>query len=174
MGKNIKNIINEETFDFLSTNENEQQDAIEEVLSSKDFQTRLVFDLYNNFDNPNIIKDKEVVEQSSNKEDLEADGYTNLDIRYILDFTYNYNGQEMPLNIIIEGNDVRYDLDIDTDPGDYLTPSSTESKLDVAWDDINTKVMYDGAFDVDMDWLYKDKQKARAFLEKFISDLVTL
>lgn len=97
-----------------------------------------------------------------------------LNIRYILEFNYDYNGQEMPLNIIIEGNDVKYDLDVDTDPGDYLTPSSTESNLDIAWDDINTKVMYDGTYDVDMEWLYKDKEKARKFLDKFISDLVTM
>ena len=174
MGKNIKNIINEEAFDFLSTNENDQQDAVEEVLRSKDFQTKLVYDLYHNFDDPNIIKDKEIVEQSSNKEELESDGYIDLNIRYILDFNYDYNGHKMPLNIIIEGNDVKYDLDVDTDPGDYLTPSYTDSNLDIAWDDINTRVMYDGTYDVDMEWLYKDKQKTRKFLDKFISDLVTI
>ena len=133
--KNLVRIINEEIsgFDFLNQKQLQEEDNIENTLKSRDFQTKLVYDLLNNFNNPAVIKNKEVIEQSSNSEELEPDSTQRLNVSFIADFTYNYNGIDMPLTIIIEGDNIWYDLNVKHDRGDYYTPPSTESNLDYDW-----------------------------------------
>jgi hypothetical protein len=172
--KNVIRLINEEIsdFDYLNINELEKEDNVEGTLKSRDFQTSLVRDLMSNFNNPNIFKDKEVIEQSSNVEDLEPDSVQRLNVSYIVDFIYNYNGKDMPLAIIIEGKDMWQDLNVVRDEGDWYTPPSAEASLDFDWNDFEVKVMYDGEIEVELDWLYKNKELFRKFLEYFIGDLV--
>jgi len=172
--KHVIRLINEEIsgYDYLDQEKLQEEDNIEGVLKSKDFQTKLVHDMMNSFENPNIFKDKEVIEQSSNVEELEPDSVQGLNISYIVDFNYNYQGIDMPLSIIVEGNDMWQDLDVVRDTGDYMTPPSAEATLDFDWMDIQSKIMYDGAVEVELDWLYKNKELYRKFLDKFISHLV--
>jgi hypothetical protein len=172
--KQIIRLINEEIsgFDYLNQEQLQEEDNVENVLKSKDFQTKLVHDMMNSFNNTNIFKNKEVIEQSSNVEELEPDSVQGLNIEYIVDFIYNYQGKDMPISVIIEGNDIWQDLHVDRDSGDYYTPPSVESKLDFDWMDINSKIMYDGEVEVELDWLYKNKDIYRKFLERFVGHLV--
>lgn len=174
--KNLVRIINEEIsgFDFLNQKQLQEEDNIENTLKSRDFQTKLVYDLLNNFNNPAVIKNKEVIEQSSNSEELEPDSTQRLNVSFIADFTYNYNGIDMPLTIIIEGDNIWYDLNVKHDRGDYYTPPSTESNLDYDWKDISVKVMYDGAIEVDLDWLYKNDKVYQKFVDYFVNDLLDI
>ncbi len=174
--KHVIRLINEEisNFDYLNMNELEEEDSVEGVMKSREFQTQLVHDLITNFNNEGIFKNKEVIEQSSNVNDLEPDSVQRLEVSYIVDFTYNYQGKDLPLSIIIEGKDMWQDLRIDRDAGDYMTEPSAEADLDFDWTDFQAKVMYDGEIEVELDWLYKNKELFRKFLEYFIGDLVTV
>ena len=172
--KNLIRIINEEIsgFDYLNQEQLEEEDNVENVLKSRDFQTKLVHDLMNNFNDPNLFKDKEVIEQSSNVEDLEPNSGKGLNLTYIVDFTYNYQGKDMPLTVIIEGENVWHDLQVDTDPGDWYTEPSSQASLDLNWMDIDTKIMYDGAIEIDLSWVFRNKDLYMKFLEYFVGDLV--
>jgi hypothetical protein len=174
--KQIIRLINEEisNFDFLGLDEIKQEDSIESVLKSRDFQVRFVNDVLRNFNDGTIFKDKEEIEQSSNVEDLQPDGYEKLNVTYIIDFKYNYQGKDMPLSIIIEGNNVWYDLQVTNDPGDWYTPPSGEASLDIDWNDFGVKIMYDGEIEVELDWLYKNKELYKKFVQMFIGNLVSV
>ena len=172
--KHVIRLINEEisNFDYLNIDELEKEDSVDGLLKSKEFQTKLIHDLMTSFTNNQIFKDKEIIQQDSNVEDLEPDSTQKLNVTYIVDFIYNYMGKDMPLSVIIEGNDLWQDLRITSDPGDWYTPPSGEANLDFDWTDFQVKVMYDGEIEVEMDWLYKNKELFRKFLDYFIGDLV--
>lgn len=174
--KHVIRLINEEisNFDYLNMNELQQEDNVAATMKSREFQTQLVHDLMTRFDNTGIFKNKEVIEQNSNVEDLEPDSVQKLNVTYIVDFSYNYQGKELPLSIIIEGKDMWQDLRVDRDSGDYLTPPSAEAELDFDWTEFQAKVIYDGEIEVELDWLYKNQQLFRKFLEYFIGDLVSV
>ena len=121
-----------------------------------------------------IFKNKEVIEQSSNVDDLEPNSAQNLNVTYIVDFNYIYNGRDLPLSMIIEADNIWQDLSVDYIKGDYYTQPSTNANINFDWEDFRVKVMYDGEREVDLDWLYKNKPVFKRFLEKFIGNLVSV
>jgi len=174
MKKNLIRILNEEVsnFDYLSQEQIQEDDNVEQVLKSRDFQTKLVYDLVNSWNNPNIIKNKEVIEQSSNVEDLEPDSTQRLNVSFIADFKYDYNGQELPLSIIVEGENMWQDLNVTRDAGDYYTEPTADATLDYDWKDIGVKIMYDGAIEIELNWLYENEEKYKKFIHYFVGHLL--
>ena len=176
--KDLIRLINEEVsgYDFLNLDEIENEESLESLLSSKEFQTKFVHDVLNNFGGQasnQLFKNKEVVAHSSNIEDLEPNSFQKFRVQYVIDFTYNYNGKEMPLSLIIEGDDIAYDLDVVRTPSDYVTPPETDTNFDINWDDFSVKIMYDGAIEVELDWLYKNKNIYKKFIQSFVNDLIS-
>jgi len=176
--KQLIRIINEEisNFDYLSQEQIQEEDNMQGVLKSRDFQTKLVYDLINNWNNPNIIKNKQVIEQTSNVDQLEPDSVQRLNVSFIADFNYDYSGNEMPLTIIVEGQDMWQDLQVNRDGGDYMTPPSADATLNYDWTEIGVKVMYDGEYEVELDWLYEEKNKKlyEKFVQHFVGNLLEI
>lgn len=174
--KKLIRAINEEisNFDFLNQEELQEENNMVDFLKSKEFQTRLIYDLMNRFNNNTIFKNKEVIEQSSNVEELEPDSSQRLNVTYVVDFNYDFNGRDLPLSIIIEADNIWQDLSVKHVTGDYDTEPSTNTILDFDWSDFRVKVMYDGETEVDLEWLYNNKPVFKTFLERFIGDLVSV
>lgn len=174
--KDLFRLINEEIseYGFLTLDELENEKSLENFLKSKEFQTKFVYDILNNFQTNNqLFKDKEVVAHSSNIEDLDPNNFEKFKVEYIIDFIYDYNGKEMPLSLIIEGNDVSYDLDINRTASNYINPPDVETNIDIDWNDFSVKIMYDGEIEVELDWLYKNKDLYKKFIQSFVEDLTS-
>ena len=105
--KNIIRVINEEIsdFDYLNIDELENDDNRGTILNSKDFQTKLVYDVINQ--NKATIRDWD--EQYSQVDPIVDDGWDGQQIKYLYksyDFKYHYNEHVFNLNLEIIGENL--------------------------------------------------------------------
>ena len=97
--KELYKLINEEIgmFDFLGNSEIQNELSHQQMVSSKDFQTKLIHELINN---PIIITNATYVNKDSNLDDSYP-AQVNLE----LEITFPFNGREYNMILLIEGEE---------------------------------------------------------------------
>lgn len=144
--KNIYKIINEEVsdFDFLGMGGNSDENIHNELLTSKDFQTKLITNIVNNIADRDIFKKISAtyvnrdVDMHNDREEIDLE----------LELTYLYNEKEYNLIIFISG-------DKDGD--------------DVNYADFNVKLFSKAGDQIKIDWVEKNSKLFETFIETLVS-----
>jgi hypothetical protein len=156
--KNIIRVINEEisSFDYLNIDELENSDNRGAILNSKDFQTKLVYDIINQ--NKATIIDWE--EQHSQIDPIDDDGFGEDTIKYLYkyyDFKYHYNEHIFNLNLEIIGEDLPVTTTGTHVPATQLLPPEHPEAESVDYRDIQiTFADEDERDEINTEWLDKD------------------
>lgn len=156
--KNIIRVINEEIseFDYLNIDELENSDNRGAILNSKDFQTKLVYDVINQ--NKATIRDWD--EQYSQVDPVDDNGWGEDTIKYLYkyyDFKYHYNEHVFDLNLEIIGEDLPVATTGDYSPATQLQPEEHPEAENVDYTDIQiTFSDEDERDEINTEWLDKD------------------
>ena len=170
--KDLYRIINESIseFDFLGVDNLHEDEDFENLLNSKDFQVKLVYELSKK-DSP-YVEDMKVIYETSDIEDLEFDEGEKINFQLNIEFVFNYNDNKIPMSLYIDGNNVPFSSKDEFTSGNYFTEpkAPTLTGIDYEYADI---FFYDGegGIELEFDWLNNNKQlKSRLIsnlLEKF-------
>lgn len=147
--KSLYKLINEEisNFDFLGI-ENEKSEIVHnEVLTSKDFQTSLIIDLINDFNNKNKFKKMSItfvnkdVDMFDQSEIIEAE----------LDLTYSFNEKDYDLIFFIDG---------------YRDGDN------IPYNDFELKIFSKAGDQIKFDWIEKNEKLYNTLIKEIVSPLV--
>ena len=146
--KIIYKLINEElnNFSFLGIDKKDKKD---EIIYSKEFQTKLIFDIINNLSNKEIFPYTSFIyntEEDSNTVSFEDTH--NLDVE--LSVKYNYDDITVELTILLFGHNI---IDINQT------------------DDIEFKIFDEDGGKLDLSWLTKNKDLRNKFIKKIINQV---
>ena len=144
--KKIYRLINEEIseFDFLGMDHNSKEEAHDEVLSSKDFQTNLVIDIVNNPNDNN--KFKKISTTFVNKD---VDSFNDLErVEVEIDITYSYKEKDYDLIFLLDGE---------------------KDGEDIKFSDYNLKLFSKAGDKIDFEWIKKNEKLYNTFVESLVS-----
>jgi len=173
--KNLKDIINEEVngFDFLGMDQIKEDENLRDVVSGRDFQTKFVTDVVNNFNDTTKFKDSQVVFKSVSEDDV-SDG-EGINVEYGIDFTYDYDGNDLKISLYFDGDNVSNDLEQNNDPGNYFNePDTRQNYKNIEWSNIDVKMFDDSGDEIDMKWLDKNPKLYESFVRTFIQPLLEI
>lgn len=173
--KKIGDIITEELngFDFLGMDQIKEEQNLRDVVSGRDFQTKFITDVINNFNDNTKFKDSQTIFKSVSEENaLEGEG---IDVEYGVDFTYVFNDSDLKMSLYFDGNDVTTDISKTNDPGNYFNePDISNMYENIKWDDINVKMFDDEGDEINMNWLDSNPKLYEDFVKTFIQPLLEM
>lgn len=158
--KNIIRVINEEIsqFDYLNIDDLENSDNRIDILKSKDFQSKLVYDVIKQ--NKVTIRDWD--EQYSQVDPIEDNGMNEDTIKYLYKFykfKYHYNEHIFNLNLEIIGENLPVTTTGSYSPATQLQPEEHPEAENVDYSDIQITFSDDDEIDeINTEWLDKDKK----------------
>jgi len=173
--KDIIRIINEELqeFDFLGTNEAEQEQDYATFLNDRTFQTRLIHDIINNYGDKTRFKDEEVTYQRTTEDDILQN--ERLDVEYGVDLTYMYDGKDIRLSFNLNGDNISHDLDHYDRPATYETPPEGDIWYNsIDWDDIDLDIFDDDGNEINFDWLKKNNNLYRRVISTMVTPILDI
>lgn len=140
--KELYKLINEEigTFDFLGNSEMKNELSHEQVVASKDFQTKLVHELLTN---SQIISNATYVNKDSN-----VDEYPSV-IELELEIDFSYEDREYVLILLLEGEE------------------DSDNKIDM--DSFNLKLFSKGGEEINIDWVRRNPDLYSKLIESLLA-----
>lgn len=147
--KELYRMINEQIseFDFLSMDNSNAESERDTILNSKDFQTSLIIDLINDFNNKNKFKKMSItfvnkdVDMFDQSEIIEAE----------LDLTYSFNEKDYDLIFFIDG---------------YRDGDN------IPYNDFELKIFSKAGDQIKFDWIEKNEKLYNTLIKEIVSPLV--
>jgi len=173
--KDIIRIINEEIqeFDFLGTDEAQNEQDYSNYLSDRNFQTQFVYDVINSFNDKTKFKDEDVTYKRTSEDDI-LDKET-LNIDYGVDITYIYDGKDIRLSLNFDGDSISHDLQHYDQPATYETPPEGDIWYNsIDWSDIDLNIFDDDGNEVNFDWLKSNQDMYNKFISAVISPILDI
>lgn len=170
----IKKIIKEEIndFDFLNINEIDTFENQKKILESRDFQIQFINDVLNDLNNKNKFKSINTTYKHLSNDQAGFISEEPLNIELDIDIVYNYNGNDVSLNIIFSGDNIKYDLNIDRKYSTYDNPEEVDMNLNsLDWSSIDVSLFTSDGDRIKFDWV-KNAKFYDNFVKMFIYPII--